>query len=327
MKKTLKIVLPLLFGIGILVYFLSGFSREQFIEVKQSIAQANPWLILLSVLLGVLSHIIRALRWEYLLEPMVNKKLNKLNLIFAVGLSYLLNLGIPRSGEIARALTLTKYEKLPFAKVMGTIIAERAIDLILLGFFILLSLSLEWNLFLNMLRSVFGPVSSGKTILFLAGLGLFTLLLLFILHKSQTTISKKIKGFLGQIITGFFSIIKSKNKMAFLFQTLVIWGLYLLMLYVVMLAFEETRHLGLGAVLLAFVAGSISIVLSNGGIGTYPVFVTEVLVLYGVSREAGFAFSITMWTAQTLILILFGLISMAGLQWVNQKTLPKPINP
>jgi uncharacterized membrane protein YbhN (UPF0104 family) len=236
-----------------------------------------------------------------------------------VGLSYLVNLGIPRSGEIARALTLSRYEKLPFANVMGTIIAERAVDMIMLMLFILLGLSVEFDLISGYINMFFSKLPK-EQIFFVFGIMLFIFIIgIYVLINYQKGIWHKLKGFLRQIIEGIFSIRRSPHKLGFIVQTVIIWLLYILMLYVVMMAFKETASLPAGAVFLAFITGSLSIVLSNGGIGTYPVFVTETLALYGISREGGFAFSITMWTTQTLVVVLFGLMSILLLPYVNRK--------
>ncbi len=318
MKKIFQVLVPLAIGIGVLLYFLSGFTREQYEEVGNSFARSNKLLLLLSVFLGLISHIIRGVRWKILLEPFSGKTLKYGNLILSVGVSYLVNLGIPRSGEISRALLVVKYEKLPFAQVMGTIIAERIIDVLILGLIILFTFFLEFDVIYSLVASFFPHISIVEFIF----LSLFTIILFivtfFFLLRSSHPFSKKIKDFFRQIIEGVLSIRKAENLKLFWLETFLIWLLYLLMLYVVMLAFDETSGLGFGAVLSAFVAGSLSIVLSNGGIGTYPVFVTEILMLYGVSKEAGFAFSLTMWTAQTLILIVFGLVSFILLPLFNR---------
>ena len=318
MKKILKIILPLLFGIGLLIYFLSGFTDEQYHEVYESIRKANLWWVLVSVILGIVSHIIRALRWDYLLEDFADHPPKKWNLILSVGLSYLINLGIPRSGEIARAVTLSKYEKLSFAKVMGTILAERIIDMLILAAFILWGLFLEFPTIYDLLKKNFPDFSWHHLGGGLIAILIFLLIFFIYIKKSSHHIAVKLRNFIDDIIKGLFSVLHSRHKWAFLVQTIIIWFLYLLMLYVVMLGFESTRNLPLRAVLLVFIAGSLSIVLSNGGIGTYPVFVTETLLLYGVSKADGFAFSITMWTAQTLILILFGLFSIIMLPLINK---------
>ncbi|NPA42611.1 MAG: flippase-like domain-containing protein [Chlorobi bacterium] len=318
MKKVLQIVLPLLFGLAVLAYFLSGFTRSQFIEVYRSIRGARLELILFSLMLGLLSHVIRALRWKYLLEDFTERIPRTVNLILAVGLSYLVNLGIPRSGEVARALTLSKYEGLPFPKVMGTVIAERVIDMLILAAFIAAGFFLEFDTLMRWMHPGGEPVPARRWV----WMGVIFLLAAwagwYFIRRSESRWVRKLKEFAGGLWKGLFSILHSRHKGAFIIQTLIIWALYVLMLYVVMLAFEGTARLPWQAVLMAFIAGSLSIVLSNGGIGTYPVFVTEALRLYGVSKEAGFAFSITMWTSQTLILILFGLFSLFMLPVVNK---------
>ena len=318
MKKILKIFLPLAFGIGLLAYFLKGFTAEQLESVRKSVASADLRMLFLSVVLGVLSHVIRALRWEYLLEDFTDRPLKKWNLIFSVGLSYLVNLGIPRSGEVARAVTLSKYEGLPFAKVMGTVLAERVVDLVMLALFIMAGLALEHHLIYDMVQQHFPRIASFRLVILpLIGIAGAAALAAYV-QKSQSGIALRIKKFSKDIFTGLGAVLHSPHKLRFLFQTLVIWILYVLMLYVVMLGFDGTKDLPTRAVLTTFIAGSLSIVLSNGGIGTYPVFVTETLLLYGVSKEEGFAFSITMWSAQTLILILFGLFSLLMLPVVNR---------
>ncbi len=319
MKKTLKILLPLVFGVGVLFLFLRGFSEQQYQNVITSIRRADIRLIVLSVLLGLLSHIIRAVRWKYLLEPFAGKRPKTWNLIFAVGLSYLVNLGIPRSGEVARALTVAKYENLPFARVMGTVITERIVDTIILLLFVLAGLWVEFDMISGYLDQYYQNLPKGKWFIFLLSLTILLWAGFIFTIKSESVLARKIKNFTAEIKNGVFSIIRSRHKTAFFIQTFLIWFLYVLMLYVVMLAFDETKGLPSGAVLLSFVTGSLSIVLSNGGIGTYPVFVTETLLLYGVSKDGGFAFSLTMWSAQTLVLILFGIVSMMMLPAVNRK--------
>jgi len=318
LKKFLKIFLPLALGIGILIYFLSGFTSRQFDQIKNSIRHADYGLILLSLLLGLASHLIRAFRWKYLLYPIAGKHPRNINLVLSVGVSYLMNLGIPRSGEIGRAAILAKYEKLPFNKVMGTIIAERVADVLMLILFILLAFFLELKKITGFL-SPYLPRHPGWTVTVLAGLFVAGLSVLYILSKSRHPYLRKIFTFAQGIIHGAMNIFTMPYKWIFILETLLIWFLYLAMLWVVMLAFPETAHLGFSAVIFTFVVGSLSIVLSNGGIGTYPVFVTEALRLFGISKEGGFAFSIVMWSAQTLLLIVMGVLSLVLLPVVNRE--------
>jgi len=234
-----------------------------------------------------------------------------------VGISYLMNLGIPRSGEVARAATLSKYEGLSFNKVFGTIITERIIDMIFLGLFILLGLFLSYEQIAHLIQPII-PSHPYWWLIF----GLFIVPSVIIiwkkLRRTKNPLIKKFLVMVDEFRSGMKSIFAIRNPLIFWAETLSIWILYLLMLWVVMLAFPETKTLNWNAVVLAFIAGSISIVISNGGLGTYPVFVTETLLLFGVSKEAGFAFSTVMWTAQTLLLVLGGVFSFLLLPVVNE---------
>jgi uncharacterized protein (TIRG00374 family) len=327
LKKFLKIFLPLLFGIGILIYFLRGFTPEQFRSISESIKSARYDLIFLSMLLGLSSHILRALRWKIMLDPVAEKPVRNANLIAAVGISYLMNLGIPRSGEVSRALLVSKYEKIPFNKTFGTIITERIIDLIILAGFILTALALSFDRFYALIHPHLPAFSLFRFTVFVLISG--TLIFLFFRFKnSGNRFMRRIADFLEGTLKGGFSLLNSDRRILFIVETVLIWVLYLLMLYLVMLAFPATRHLGFEAILIVFVTGSLSIVLSNGGIGTYQVFVTEALLLYGVSKENGFAFSMTMWTSQTLIVILFGLTGFILLPLLNRRySKPSSTNP
>ncbi len=311
-------MLPLALGIGILWWYVSGFTREQWESVKEALHQARYEYVFVSLILGLLSHLIRAWRWKYLLYPISQKHPRNINLVLAVGLSYLINLGIPRSGEVARAATLSKYEQLPFNKVMGTIIAERVADMIMLGLFIFLAFFLEMKK-LTVFLSPYLPEHWIVLILLFILLSIAGVLVMFKARRSKNNFIKKTADFLHGIWSGALNIFHMPQKIVFLLETILIWGLYLAMLWVVMQAFPGTSGLPLGAVIFTFVAGSLSIVLSNGGIGTYPVFVTAALSLFGVSQPEGFAFSTVMWTSQTLLLILMGVLSLVLLPIVNRQ--------
>ena len=318
MKKALKVILPLLVGAGILYYYLSGFTPEQLDEIYQNIKAADYKWLVISLILGLLSHIIRAYRWNYLLETL-NYHPRKGNLVLTVGLSYLLNLIVPRAGEVGRAATLAKYEKdIQFEKAFGTIVAERMADMVFLLLFILLALFFQFDWIYNLFKSKI-PESP----FWLAGELLLAIIGFWFLFKwaakSNSTIILKIRSFISGLLQGMQSILKMPHKWWFIFQTLIIWLLYVAMFWVVLLAFPETAHLGIDAVLVAFVSGSIAMVISNGGFGVYPVFVAETLLLYGVSKETGTAFGLLMWTAQTLLVIAFGLFCMILLPIYNKK--------
>jgi len=318
LKKALKVILPLLIGAGILYYYLSGFTSEQLDEIYQNIKSADYKWLVISLVLGLLSHIIRAYRWNYLLATL-DYHPRKTNLVLTVGLSYLLNLIVPRAGEVGRAVSLAKYEKeIQFEKAFGTIVAERMADMVFLLLFILLALFLQFDLIYALLEP-----KLPKSPYLLAGEFLLVIIGFWFLFKwatkSKSVIILKIRSFIAGLLQGMHSILKMPHKWWFIIQTVIIWLLYVAMFWVVLLAFPETAHLGIDAVLVAFIAGSIAMVISNGGFGVYPVFVAEALLLYGVSKETGTAFGLLMWTAQTLLVIVFGLFCMVLLPVYNKK--------
>ncbi len=309
----------MLFGGAILYWYLSGFSQEELHEIWYNIKHVEIKWLVISLIMGLLSHLIRAYRWNYLLETL-NYHPKKMNLILTVGISYLLNLVMPRAGEVARAGSLAKYEKdISFDKAFGTIIAERMADVVFLLFFVFLALIFQFDFIYEMIK----PILPSNMFL-LAGEILFLLLLLYVgfklLKKSKNPLILKIRNFIQGLLHGMSSILKMPHKWWFIIQTALIWALYVAMFWVVLPAFPETSHLGFEAVIIGFIAGSLAMVISNGGFGVYPVFVAAALSLYGVSKATGTAFGLLMWTTQTLLVIIFGLICLFLLPIVNKKS-------
>ncbi len=318
MKKALKIILPLLIGAGILYYYLSGFTQTQLQEIYSNIKGADFKWLFISLLFGLISHIIRAYRWNYLLETL-NYRPKKINLVLTVGLSYLLNLVIPRAGEVGRAASLAKYEKnIRFEKAFGTIVAERMADIIFLLLFMALAFFLQFDLIYDMIAPKLPENPLLLSFEILAVIIIFYLIIQF-LKKSNNIFAIKIRNFITGLLQGMQSILKMPHKWWFILQTTLIWLLYIAMFWVVLLAFPETKNLGIDAILVSFIAGSIAMVISNGGFGVYPVFVAEALYIYNISLETGTAFGLLMWTTQTLLVILFGLICMFLLPVVNEQ--------
>ena len=319
MKKSLQVILSLVFGGAILYWYLSGFTREELQEIWYNIKHIEVKWLIFSLIMGLLSHIIRAYRWNYLLETL-DYHPRKINLILTVGVSYLLNLVVPRAGEVARAGSLAKYEKdISFDKAFGTIVAERIADVVFLLFFILLALILQFDFIYKMIEP---KLPENPLLLGIELLGLLLLFIIFfkLIGRSRNPFVLKIRGFISGLLHGMSSILKMPNKWWFLLQTALIWALYVGMFWVVLPAFPETAHLSFEAVLVGFIAGSIAMVISNGGFGVYPVFVAAALSLYGVSKATGTAFGLLMWTTQTLLVIIFGLLCLFLLPVVNKKS-------
>jgi uncharacterized protein (TIRG00374 family) len=315
-KKTLITSLPILFGVFLIWNFLSKLSPEDKVSIINSFKTANYYWVFLSLTFGILSHLSRAYRWKFMLNPLgYNPKFP--NLIMTVLISYLVNLIIPRAGDVARGTAITKYEKVPFEKAIGTIIAERIADVIMLLSIIGVAFFLQADLIKKaLIKEDSDPI---KTITILGTLGILGILGFYFLKKSKNSFAIKIKNFVNGLLEGVKSISKMKNKWAFIFHTFFIWGMYVLMFYVVTFALPETTNLPFGAIVVGFVIGGLSMALTNGGLGTYPVFVAGVLVLYGIAENPANAFGWIIWTAQTLMILIFGGLSFLFLPLYNKE--------
>ncbi|HET8736896.1 MAG TPA: lysylphosphatidylglycerol synthase transmembrane domain-containing protein [Pricia sp.] len=315
LKKTLKTVLPIGLGIFLVWYWFRSTSLQDREQILYYIKEADLFWVGISIVLGILGHISRAVRWNYLLQPLgYAPKLS--NNVFIILMAYLTNLGIPRTGEILRATALTTYEKVPFEKGMGTIITERIIDVIMLFAIILITLVLQTDIILGYLENVGIPLNK---ILLLIGSGLLMLagFLLFI-KKSSGNFALKIKAFVKGLLDGLLSIFKMERTWAFLGHTLFIWGCYIGMLWVIKFTVPETLGLSLSELMVAFVAGSLAMMFTNGGIGLYPLAVSQALAIFGIGKVSGDAFGWIMWISQTLMVIFFGAISFLVLPLLNR---------
>ncbi|MGX1928372.1 lysylphosphatidylglycerol synthase transmembrane domain-containing protein [Flagellimonas sp. 2504JD4-2] len=315
LKKFLKISIPILIGLGLVFYSYNSTTPEDRVRIVEAIKNADPIWVLLSIFLGILSHISRAIRWNYLLRPMGYKP-KLINNVLIILTSYFANTLVLRSGEFLRATALTTYEEVPFEKGFGTIVTERIIDVIMLLLIIAAALLVQTDVILGILEEN-GIGLVGSLILLLVGvLGLF--ISIRIIKKSSSKLAIKIKTFLNGLLDGVLSIFKMKRRGAFIFHTFFIWACYVGMFWVIKFTVPETTELPLGAFLVAFVAGAFAMATTNGGLGFFPIAVAATLMVYGVSENSGKAYGWIMWTAQTLMVVVAGTISFIILPLLNR---------
>ena len=314
-KKLLKTVLPIALGVFFIVYAYLITSPEDRTQILKYIRQADLFWILVSVLIGVLSHLSRTVRWNYLLEPMGYKPRIR-NTLMMVLMAYFANLGIPRSGEVLRATALATYEDVPFQKGFGTIVTERVIDVIMLLLIILAALISQTSIIAGYL-SENGFGIGGSILVILVGVGgLFGTLA--ILRRSSNPLAIKVRTFLKGLLEGVLSIFHMKRKWAFIGHTVFIWACYIGMFWVIKYTVPETISLTFGQLLVGFVAGAFAMSTTNGGIGLYPIAVGKALALFGISTVSGDSFGWIMWIAQTLMVVVFGAISFLLLPLWNR---------
>jgi uncharacterized protein (TIRG00374 family) len=315
-KSSLKVILPLAVGLFFVYLSYNTTSKEDRNLIYSFIQKADLRFVILSVFFGILSHLSRAYRWKYLLSPLGYEP-RFINSALAVLIAYIANLGIPRSGELLRATTLSSYEKIPFEKTFGTIVAERLVDLLILIGFVLTSLLLQFDIIWSILsKKKISPLQILIGLAFVI-IGYIALKNLFAL--SQNPLLMRIKNFFWGVAEGVMSLKNMPNKGLFIGHTLFIWLMYLAMFYVIKWTVPETASLGMNAMLPAFVVGGLAISATNGGIGIYPFSVALVLAAFNISNESGLAFGWIMWTSQTLMIIIFGSLSFFVLPLVNRQ--------
>ncbi|UZH56432.1 flippase-like domain-containing protein [Salinimicrobium tongyeongense] len=320
MKKKIfrfaKTFLPLLLGIFLIWYSLSSATPEERRELWNNILLADLKWVYLSVFCGILSHLSRAYRWKYLLEPLGYKP-RLANSFMAVMGGYLANLGVPRSGEVLRGATISTYENVPFDKAFGTIVSERIADLAMVLLITTFGFLIQTENLINYFdANNINPFISIGILLVLIIIGV---IFLNLIRRSNHPLMLKIKDFARGLLEGMRSIVRMKKKKEFIFHTLFIWIMYLLMFYVIKYAIPETNSLSLAGFMAAFIVGSVAITTTNGGIGVYPIAMGAVLLLFGVNQQAGEAFGWIMWGSQTLMVVILGGLSLLFLPLYNQK--------
>ena len=315
-KKILFIILPILLGVFLIWIYIRKFTDDELNQIIYNLKNANYWWILLSLFFGILSHLSRAYRWHFMLEPLGYKP-KFTNSVMAVLLAYLLNLVIPRSGEVARAATLAKYEDVPFEKGFGTIVAERISDIIML----LIILGIVFFYQADLILSYFSGVNPTKKIIVLVLVVAFSVIGFKLIKKSNHPFLVKIKTFASGLVEGILSILKMQKKWAFIFHTIFIWLMYIAMFWAVTFTVPETSNLSFETILVGFIAGAVAMSITNGGFGAYPVFVASAFALYGINKEAGASFGLLMWISQTIMVLTFGGLSLLILPLYNKDKL------
>lgn len=285
--------------------------------------------IFLGLVFFMISNVARALRWKQMLEPLGYKP-SFINSIGSIMVAYLVNLGIPRSGEFVRAGLLSQYEDYQPEKVMGTIVTDRIVDvlclLIMIGLGILTSYAtvgryLEEHLDLS---QKLGFLTAQPLLLAVAALvGVAVLALAWRQREAigQSKIGAKVINLLQGLWEGVKSIRKLRQPGLFVFYSIVIWAMYYLMTYICMFAFEPTQHLSPAAGLAVFVMGAIGIVFpSPGGMGAYHYMIAQGLMMYGLTEADGFSFGNIVFFSLTIFCnVLFGVLAWILLPWFNKK--------
>lgn len=315
LKNKLKTILPLTLGVFLVYYSYRQTTPENRLLIYENIREANYFWVSLSLLAGMLSHLFRAWRWNLLLEPMGYRP-RFANNVMAIFIAYLANLGIPRSGEVFRATTISTYENIPFEKGFGTIVAERIIDLIMLLLVVFTAAVFQTEVIIDYFeKKGIQPLNTILLLLAMAAAGIF---FLWVLNRTRIGVLQRIKQIVRGLTEGLTSIFRMRHKTLFILYTFGIWLMYIAMFWLIKYSIPETTSLGIPAMLVAFVAGAFAMSTTNGGIGLYPLAVGKILVLYGISQTAADSFGWLMWTSQTLMVVVLGALSFLYLPFYNR---------
>ncbi len=333
MKVRLKGILKFVFflAVGLLITWLSlrGLTPSDRADLMVSFRQVNPFWLVVVALAGILSHLLRALRWQMLLDPIAVKPSLR-NTFAAVMTGYLANMAFPRLGEITRCGVLLTTDKIPVNRSLGTVVTERAIDTIVFVLLFFLMMLTQYQYIISYIETQIatGLVSKVTTLsanhlfFLVTGAGTVTVgLIVLILLRAKPDQPVRYKG--KMLLLGFWSGLLSvrhvKRPLTFVVYSFAIWFVYFLMTWLCFNALSETASLGIGAGMAVLMLGTVGIVITPGGIGLYPVIARDTLMLYGVSVTTGFAMGWILWTMQTAVIVVAGIASILWLAALKRR--------
>ncbi|MEN9447067.1 MAG: hypothetical protein RJA25_357 [Bacteroidota bacterium] len=328
-KTFIKIIISLGLGIGLIIWFWNSMSEADKEETILAFKRANYFWVLLAPLIGFLANFIRTQRWRLMLRPLGYNP-NYWNTFHSVMVMYFFNLFVPRLGEVTRCTMLAEYEKVPVEKSIGTMVTERLLDVICLGgvfLCILLFLGQEnFNSIYNEFQQLTAGIKGGTLsiilkyavpVLLIVGIGGFSV---WYIQKNGFQELKEL--ILSKIKSLFFSILSIKDikeKPQFILLTISMWLAYLVMFYVNFKALPETFNLPFVAALVCLFFGSISVVLTPGGIGIFPIVIQAILVAFTINPSIALAIGMIAWAVQTVGVLVGGVISLILLNLTNRK--------
>lgn len=331
MTKRLSTILQYLFflGLGIFLVWWSvkdvdADKREQ---IREALEGARFYLFIPVFFILLLSHYVRALRWRLLIESLGYQP-DRNNVFFAVLIGYLANQAVPRLGEVLKCTALARYEKIPADKLVGTIVLERLIDAICLLIVFGITLVSQPGLYSSLMENVFkgdGKEEAAALPGYVIPLALVLLIIIaagawmLIKKKNFSDLLQLFRRIAGRIWQGLTTIRHLKKRGSFLLLTLCMWVLYLSGGYIGFYALHETEQYGIKEAFTVLSAGSIGMIITPGGIGAYAYLLEGTMQLYGLKQSIALAFGWLLWLAQTLVILIGGLLSLVALPLYNRR--------
>ncbi len=317
-----KFIIPLAFGVGLMWYIYSKLNMEEVGKILQY--DINYWWIFLSGVIGLLSHIVRALRWKIQLKALpANPSMRVLtNAIFG---TYAVNLILPRVGEVWRCAYVAQSEEKSFIKVVGSMISERLTDTLTVITITIVTFFLQLDVLKDILnenpsiKEGIVNIITSPALYSVIAVGIIALVWLF-RFKSNNPLIIKVKELVNNLINGFKTIFQMEKKGLFLFYTVLMWFLYFIELYVCFFAFKQTESLGIVCAFSCFLMGSIGMgVPVQGGLGPWHWAVIAVLTLYGLNNDTAGAFALVAHGAQLIMTILIGIYTFVSISLYKKR--------
>ena len=318
-KDVLRMVVFLGIGFFFIYWFLLKLDGEQKAAIWQSFLEADYWWVMACMACSLLSHLVRALRWQLLFKPIgYQPGLN--NTFGSVVIAYMGNLAFPRAGEVMRCATLRTSESIPVEKSLGTVVTERIIDLlafaliVVIGMLVMFGQAKDW--LYDTLSEKYNNLPNMAVIV---GVMVALAVVAFVLYKLfwkrllHIGIFKKVNGLVLGMVDGVKSVFHmgTRNTLLFLLYSAAIYLLYILGGLIIFHAFGETSWLGMRAAFVLYLFGSVGMTFSQGGIGVYPVLVQLALGIYGISMEVGTACGCLLWGSQQAAVLAVGATYLA----------------
>ena len=328
-KRLLSILQYFIFlggGIFLVWWQLHGMTDEELADFKYSITHANFILVIPVVIMNLASHLARAYRWKLLMEPLDFHPSTK-NTFAVTMVGYLANSAVPRLGEVLKCSMLAKYENLKTDKLIGTIVIERMIDLICYFIFICITVLIQIDVIGNYVKNSLEKFANktGMPIWQKGIIAVVTLFIIIYIFKKIVTLYpnnkflQKIKLFSAGVVSGIISVKNLQKRKKFLALTFFIWCMYLLQLYIAFFALDSLSHLGLKAACAVLSLSTLAMIVTPGGLGSFPIFVSQTLGIYGIAVAQGKAYGWLIWGVSTILIIIAGLLSLLLLPYINKK--------
>lgn len=323
-KNVIKILFPILFGIILMLWLYRDFDFSVMDDVL--LRGVNWWWMLLSLFFGVLGYVLRGIRWKQLLDPL-GAHVNTYICINSVLVSYMMNIVIPRVGEVSRCGLLNRYDNVSFSKSFGTIVTERIIDTICIFLITFVVFLVDNSFFIEFLNNTGTNIGSYFEVFTSVNFYIVLLIVIlaiisFIYFCRNFVFYNKIKNVFQGIANGIMSVSKVDNPILFILYTIGIWVSYFLHFYITFYCFDFTSDLGFLAGVIMFVLGSFAVIVptpNGAGPWHYVIFVS--MAMYGVGKSDAGIFALIVHSIQTFLIVLLGIIGMLLLQISNKTKL------